>query len=115
MLPQKALSCTNTSHPSNPKEVPRWSCSQQTQCPRTAATQRASPCLRVCRASAGEKSNQQIPGVSPSLLTYHHFLLEAPEHLLQLQLVLAVELGLVPVLLLLKETQLPQFLAPAEG
>lgn len=45
---------------------------------------------------------------------YRHFLLEAPEHLLQLQLVFAVELGLVSMLLLLKETQLPQLLAPAE-
>lgn len=54
--------------------------------------------------------SQQLP-----LPTYSHLLLEAPEHLVQLQLVLAVELGLVSVLLFLKQTQLPQLLAPAEG
>lgn len=41
-----------------------------------------------------------------------HFLLKALQHLLQLQVMLAGQLGLVPVLLFLKQTQLPQLLAP---
>lgn len=63
----------------------------------------------ICRGEAKPAGIRR----SPSLPRYRHFLLEAPEHLLQLQLVLAVELRLVSVLLLLKETQLPQLLAPA--
>lgn len=41
-------------------------------------------------------------------------LLKAPVQLLQLQLVLAAELALVPVLLLLQQPQLPELLAPGE-
>lgn len=73
--------------------------------PKVVATRTACPCV----------GDPQLIARGFSQLSYHHLLLEAPQHLLQLQLVLAVQLGLVPVLLLLQQTQLPQLLAPAEG
>lgn len=85
-------------HASNPKRVPQWSCDAQGCCNPES--------IPLC---------EELDSQGFSLPSYHHFLLEAPQHLLQLQLVFAVQLGLVPVLLLLQETQLPQLLAPAEG
>lgn len=65
--------------------------------------------------STALRGNTEQGALGGPILSHTHvdFLFKTFMHLLQLQLVLAAQLGLVPVLLLLQQPELPELLAPA--